>query len=264
MLQARDLAQRRGHAPGIRFVDGNLIDSDFMRGRWKAAEQRARAFLAVSGAEGHYMDNIALSTLSIFELARDQLEDAVRDADQAIASGRKVRDPQALVPALAFAAFVYAEVADTGRATALLEELEPVAYIASAPDGILRGCATGAVRKSSAPRPARSSATRRGIVLRTPFWMGGGRTPHANTPRWAQRGSQPSPISARPSRIPSRARFSSGARSARPASSAKPRRCSRSPPRPRRLRRAVSSPRRRSPESGAPGCRAPASSTQAR
>jgi class 3 adenylate cyclase len=133
MLQARDLAQRRGHAPGIRFVDGNLIDCDLVRGRWDAAEQRARAFLAASGAEGHYMDNIALSALSIFELARDRLEDALHNADQAIASGRKVRDPQALVPALAIAAFVYAEVADTGRATALLEELEPVAYIASVP-----------------------------------------------------------------------------------------------------------------------------------
>ena len=71
MLQARDLAQRRGHAPGIRFVDGNLIDCDFARGRWKAAEERARAFLATSGAEGHYMDNIALSTVSILELARE-------------------------------------------------------------------------------------------------------------------------------------------------------------------------------------------------
>jgi hypothetical protein len=97
------------------------------------AEQRARAFLAASGAEGHYMDNIAFAALSMFELARDQLDDALRDADLAVASGRKVRDPQALVPALAFAAFVYAEVDDTGRATALLEELEPVAYIGSIP-----------------------------------------------------------------------------------------------------------------------------------
>jgi hypothetical protein len=133
MLQARDLALRRGHAPGIRFVDGNLIDCDLTRGRWNTAEQRARAFLEASGAEGHYMDNIALGALSISGLARDQLDDALRDADQAIASGRKVRDPQALVPALATAAFVYAEVADTGRATALLEDLEPVAYIASLP-----------------------------------------------------------------------------------------------------------------------------------
>jgi class 3 adenylate cyclase/tetratricopeptide (TPR) repeat protein len=132
-LQAKDLAQRRGHVPGMRFVDGNLIDTDFVLGRWDAAEQRARAFLAASAVEGHYMDSIALSTLSIFELGRDQLEDALHDADQAIVLGRKVRDPQALVPTLAIAAFVYAEVADTARATALLEELEPVVYIASVP-----------------------------------------------------------------------------------------------------------------------------------
>jgi hypothetical protein len=142
-LQARDLAQRRGHAPGIRFVEGNLIDCDLTRGRWDSAEERARAFLAVSGAEGHYMDNIALSALSIVELARDQLEDAMLDADQAIASGRKVRDPQALVPALGIAAFIYAELAETARATALLEELEPVAYIAAVPPAFFAAARLG-------------------------------------------------------------------------------------------------------------------------
>jgi tetratricopeptide (TPR) repeat protein len=133
MLQARDLALRRGHVPGIRFVEGNLIDCDLALGRWNAAEQRAHAFLAASSEEGHYMDSIAASTLSICELARDQLDDALRDADHAIELGRKVRDPQALVPALAIGAFVYAEVADTDRATALLEEIEPVTYIAAIP-----------------------------------------------------------------------------------------------------------------------------------
>jgi hypothetical protein len=133
MLEAKDMAHLRGHVPGMRFVDGNLIDCDFSRGRWDAGEQRARAFLAASGAEGHYMDSIALSALSIFELARDQLDDALRDAEEGITAGRKVRDPQALIPALAIGAFVYSEVADTARATALLEELEPVVYIAAVP-----------------------------------------------------------------------------------------------------------------------------------
>jgi class 3 adenylate cyclase/tetratricopeptide (TPR) repeat protein len=133
LLQAKDMAHLRGHVPGMRFVDGNLLDCDFALGRWDAGEQRARAFLAASGAEGHYMDSIALSALSIFELARDQLDDALRDADKGIAAGRKVRDPQAVIPALAIGAFVYAEVADTGRATALLDELEPTVYIAALP-----------------------------------------------------------------------------------------------------------------------------------
>jgi len=133
LLQAKDMAHLRGHVPGMRFVDGNLIDADLALGRWGAGERRACAFLAASGVEGHYMDSIALSALSVFELARDQLDDALQHADAAIASGRKVRDPQALVPALAMGAFVYAEVADAGRATALLEEIDPVSYIASIP-----------------------------------------------------------------------------------------------------------------------------------
>jgi class 3 adenylate cyclase/tetratricopeptide (TPR) repeat protein len=158
MLQARDLAQLRGHAPGIRFVDGNLIDLDLTRGRWDAAERRARAFLAVSGAEGHYMDNIALSALSTFELARDELEDALHDADLAITAGRKVRDPQALVPALAIGAFVYAELADTGRATALLKELEPAGYVNSVPLAFFAAARVGQAEELRAA----SSAFRRG------------------------------------------------------------------------------------------------------
>ena len=159
MFKARDLAVRRGHAPGTRFVDGNLIDADFVRGRWDAAERRAREFLAASGAEGHYMDNIALSALSIFELACDRLEDALHDAERAIAAGRKVRDPQALVPALATGAFVFAETGDTGRATALLEELEPVAYDSSVPLAFFAAARSGQEEELRAVTSAFSRGT---------------------------------------------------------------------------------------------------------
>jgi len=135
-LEAAGLAQRRGHMPGIRFTEGNMISMDLMIGRWEAAERRAHEFLAASGSEGHYMDNIALMSLSLVELGRDQTDLAVRDADRAIAAGRRVRDPQALIPALAIGAFVHAELGETDRARSLLEELEPGPIIASAPAAI--------------------------------------------------------------------------------------------------------------------------------
>ncbi len=201
MLQAKDLAQRRGHAPGIRFVDGNLIDCDLTLGRWNAAEQRARAFLAASGAEGHYMDNIALGALSIVELARDQLEDALRDTDYAIASGRKVRDSQALLPALGAAAFVYAEVADTGRATALLDELEPVTHVATVPMAFFAAARLGLAEEFRAATTAFLRDTPWDRAARAVL---DGRWPDAAR-EYAEMGAAgyaALPISARPTRIP--------------------------------------------------------------
>ena len=81
---AADLAQRRGHAAGVRFAEGNLIDGDLASGRWDSAERRARAFLEESGIEGHYMDNIAVMALSLIELARDQTDLALQHADEAL------------------------------------------------------------------------------------------------------------------------------------------------------------------------------------
>jgi hypothetical protein len=133
MLAAADLAQRRGHAAGIRFAEGNLIDGDLTIGRWDSAERRARAFLAASGEDGHYMDTNAWIALSMVELARDRTDIAMRNADEAVAAGRRLRDPQVMIPALAIGAFVHAELGETGTASALLRELDPGVYMAIPP-----------------------------------------------------------------------------------------------------------------------------------
>ncbi|MHB8643520.1 MAG: AAA family ATPase [Gaiellaceae bacterium] len=133
LLEAGRISQRRGHVQALRFVDGNTIDMELTNGSWEAAERRAHAFLAASGQEGHYMDNIAFMALSMIELARDETDLALRDADSAVAAGRKVRDPQALIPTLALGAFVHAELGQTDRGRALLDELEPGRFIGSVP-----------------------------------------------------------------------------------------------------------------------------------
>jgi len=133
MLAAADLAQRRGHPAGIRFTEGNLVDADLITGRWDSAERRARAFLAASGAEGHYMDTNALMALSMVELARDRTDIALRNADEAVAAGRRLRDPQVMIPTLAGGAFVHAELGDADLAGELLEELDPGLYVAAIP-----------------------------------------------------------------------------------------------------------------------------------
>jgi len=133
MLEAAHLARRRAHVMGIGFAEGNMIELDLTIGRWDSAQRRAHTFLAASEHEGHYAEHIALMSLSMIELGRDQTDLALRDAGHAITAGRRVKDPQALIPSLAMGAFVHAELGETDRASALLDELEPGPYIASVP-----------------------------------------------------------------------------------------------------------------------------------
>ena len=132
-IEACRITERLGHVPGMRFTTGNMIEIDLMSGRWPDAERCARAFLEESEKGSHYMDGIALLSLSMIELGADRIELARKDVDRAIAAGLKVMDPQATIPALAMGAFVYAELGEAERARALLDELEPVPFFGSVP-----------------------------------------------------------------------------------------------------------------------------------
>jgi hypothetical protein len=79
------------------------------------------------------MDGIALMSRSMIRLARDEPSLAREDADLAVATGRKLDDPQVLDPALAIAAMVYAELDETERARALLDEFQPRPFVAGLP-----------------------------------------------------------------------------------------------------------------------------------
>jgi tetratricopeptide (TPR) repeat protein len=133
LLEAARLVQRRGYVPGMRFTEGNMIDVDLTLGRWEAAERRANAFLKASEQGSHYADVTALMSRSMIRLARDESKLARDDADLAATTGRRLKDPQVLVPALAMAAMVHAELGATERARSLLDELRPGPFIASVP-----------------------------------------------------------------------------------------------------------------------------------
>jgi tetratricopeptide (TPR) repeat protein len=146
MQEASRLAQRRGHVPGITFTEGNQIDADLLLGRWESGERRAKEFLAAN--PGHYMISIALYTLSMVELASDETDLALRHVEEAIEAGRRVRDPQALVPVLAYGAFVHAELGDTARARALLGEIEPSSYHGSVAASFFAAARVGLAEES--------------------------------------------------------------------------------------------------------------------
>ncbi len=129
LRESARIAERVGHVEGTRFATGNAIEYDFVLGRWQAAEEQANAFLADSQKTSHYVDSNVWSSLSMIELARDRIELARELADRSVAAARRLKDPQATVPALAMGAFVYAELGEAVQALALLEELHPTPHM---------------------------------------------------------------------------------------------------------------------------------------
>jgi hypothetical protein len=117
----------------MRFTAGNVIECEFYAGKWQLIEARANAFLEESKKEPHYMDGVALCARSMIELVGDKIELTRADVERAVAVGRRVVDPQAKNPALAMGAFVYAELDESKKARALLEEIEPEPFIAAIP-----------------------------------------------------------------------------------------------------------------------------------
>jgi hypothetical protein len=108
----------------------------------------------------HYFDGMAIAALAIIRLARGGA-DAAALADQVVEHGRHVADPQALIPALALGAFVYAELGAPERARPLLDEIEPMPFIAAVPDALFAAARLGA----NDDWAARTRACRR----KTPF-----------------------------------------------------------------------------------------------
>ena len=146
-LEAGRVMERIGHVQGMRFTQGNLMDVELGTGRWDAAERRANAFLEESGKGSHYIDGVAWSSRSMIELARDEPVLSKEDADRAVAAGRRIKDPQTTIPALAMGAFVYAELDENDQACALLQELEPGPYIAAVPTAFFAAARVGAAEE---------------------------------------------------------------------------------------------------------------------
>jgi class 3 adenylate cyclase/tetratricopeptide (TPR) repeat protein len=142
-LEAWRIAERVGNVPGMRFTEGNMIELEGLTGRWQSAERRATAFLEESEKSGHYQDVAALFARSMIGLAGDRAEIARADVGRAMVVGRRIMDPQVLIPALATGAFVYGELDEGDQARALLEELEPGPFIASVPQAFFAASKLG-------------------------------------------------------------------------------------------------------------------------
>jgi tetratricopeptide (TPR) repeat protein len=101
-LLAKEAAERLGHGPVGRFVEGQLLMNSFDLGRWDEYLASAGQFLAAC-EEGspNYNEVYVRDRLAEVHIARDNEEAAGPEAARALALAREIKEPQALQPALA-------------------------------------------------------------------------------------------------------------------------------------------------------------------
>ena len=116
-----EFAERLGLRLSIRWFQGNLADTTFLLGTWEEALRLADVELA--DPEPHYIQTQCRNVRGYVRLARGEEAGALEDMEIALRDSRAIRDPQALVPALSYLAFVRASAGDAEAATAALAEL---------------------------------------------------------------------------------------------------------------------------------------------
>jgi tetratricopeptide (TPR) repeat protein len=111
---------QKGFARWFRAVSEH---AEYELGEWDAAMRRVEAFLAeVEAGSPHYLAAECYMYRALMRLGRGDGDGAASDADQALAWGHRVKDPQALYPACAIAAHVFMELGDRERALAPADE----------------------------------------------------------------------------------------------------------------------------------------------
>jgi class 3 adenylate cyclase/tetratricopeptide (TPR) repeat protein len=117
------LAETFGEQAMGRWLRGQVPYLEFCLGDWDSALRAADAFLEERERLGaHYLEHDAHEIRAMIRLGRDDVSGALDDAATAIAGARVAGDRQALYPALATGAFVYAG-AGAVEASAYKDEL---------------------------------------------------------------------------------------------------------------------------------------------
>jgi tetratricopeptide (TPR) repeat protein len=122
--RAMDVARRFGDAAYIRWFDGLAIRHQFTFGDWDAALAAANRFIAeVEAGTPHYLSSMCYLLRATIAQGRGDHASAVVDVSRAIDLGRRAKDPQNLLYALAWAADVVREAGDAPRASILAGEV---------------------------------------------------------------------------------------------------------------------------------------------
>ena len=122
--EAVSAGERLGNAPLATYSRTLQIWFLFAEGAWDEGFRRVDDFLAACDAgEPHYLEAQARVLRGWARLARDDAEGVLDDLRKAPPAARRAGDPQALVPALQGAAWLYAELGQRDEASALAHEM---------------------------------------------------------------------------------------------------------------------------------------------
>jgi len=117
-----ELAERFRGVPWADWLLGERIAVEYGLGRWDDSERGSEEFLRRLGPR-HYQVEYFSSIRGRIRLARGDLAGALEDTRAAMESARRTKDPQALQPALACAAFVLLSAGRLDECTDRIDEL---------------------------------------------------------------------------------------------------------------------------------------------
>jgi tetratricopeptide (TPR) repeat protein len=122
--EGHQTAERFGDLGGIRWLQAERLYEDFWSGRSDDALRRAEGILReVEAGTSHRMELDARLIRGWIRLERGNIDEAEDDARRTLEFARGAGDPQALFPALAFAARVAAAAGREAEATEIFDEL---------------------------------------------------------------------------------------------------------------------------------------------
>jgi predicted ATPase/class 3 adenylate cyclase len=122
MREGLDFAENLGIDLAARWSRSNLVEVLFHLGRWDEAMAYAEEELA--NPEPHYMQPTCRRCRALVRAERGDERGALEDIEAGMVQSRAIRDPQDLVPALAWRAFCLVRLGDDTSALSSLEELE--------------------------------------------------------------------------------------------------------------------------------------------
>jgi class 3 adenylate cyclase/tetratricopeptide (TPR) repeat protein len=122
--EAFALASKIGNFSVARFAKPTLAVIDYFEGAWDSSLARLDAFIAeIEESGGHVQESPARSMRARIRFARGDLVGAQRDADDAVAAGRRIGGPQSLLPSLTFMAILLTELGRESKASELADEI---------------------------------------------------------------------------------------------------------------------------------------------
>jgi class 3 adenylate cyclase len=121
--ESEETASRFGLSRESRWIRGERIAAGWTLGLWQEAMEGAETFLAeVEAGSPHYLAPSCYLVRAHIRLGRDDLPEALVDAERALELARATKDPQCLYPALVACAHIFSECGDLERADLLADE----------------------------------------------------------------------------------------------------------------------------------------------